>query len=283
MNSEELIKIITQLWIDLQRQTTELESEKREELECAQYALMKTDEAIRTLKSWVIPHNFDSWESEITFFKELKPLFFAKHIYYNKVITLLSSMPCSGKKNKKKRYEQEFDKIQFFHDENTDFHSYYRKKATNNDIKYFMRFKYDLDEKLPLDFHNYDERFSTTHDHLIATILANAEFETFLKFQLNSLTENKVKQNRANITSVQWTGPKVALSELIVAIHETKYLNGGTLSLSDTVRWFETHLSTDVGNYHKTMTEINSRKTNRTKFIQLLDQNLTTYLDLLEE
>lgn len=282
MNSSQLLINTSSLFHQLQNKLLHLQQEIESQLEYSQYALMETDEAIRTIKSWVLSHDFDCWENEITFFKEWKPLFLSKYMYYNKRVALLSALPCSGSKYKKKVYEQELEKMHLFFLENTDFHSYYRRKATYLDTKYFLRFKYDLDAKLALDFHNYDERFSTSHDHLIATILANDEFEIFLKSQLMALRETTEKRPEPSI-SLQWTASKVALNELVFALHQTKCLNGGTKGLSETVRWFETNLSIDLGNYHKTITEINSRKTDKTKFIHLLDQNLTNYLDSLDE
>lgn len=282
MKSSHLIDNAYTLWNDLQKKIEDLQTEHSSPLEYTQFALMETDEAIRTIKSWVIKHDFDCWENEITFFKKLKPLFIAKYIYFNKVVALLSATPGSGIKYKKKLYEQEFEKIHYFFLENTEFISYYRRKATYLDLKYFMRFKYDLDVKLAPDFHNYDERFSTSHDHLIATILANDEFEIFLKSQLLTLKESTAKETDSN-AGLQWTASKVALTELVFALHQSNCFNGGNLGLSETVRWFETTLSIDLGNYHKTATEIRARKSPQTKFLQLLTDNLTAYLDALDD
>jgi hypothetical protein len=282
MKSIHLIAQTTLLWKDLQNKINHLQVEKSNPLEYAQYALMETDEAIRTIKSWVITHDFDDWENEILFFKEWKPLFISKYIYFAKVVALLSALPGSGIKYKKKLYEQEFEKMHYFFLENTDFLSYYRRKATYLDLKYFLRFKYDLDTKLAIDFHNYDERFSTSHDHLIATILANDEFEIFLKSQLLLLKESTARETDSN-AGLQWTASKVALTELVFALHQSNCFNGGNLGLSETVRWFETTLSIDLGNYHKTATEIRARKPPQTKFLQLLTDNLTAYLDALDD
>ncbi len=250
MKSIHLIEKTSQLWTDLQKKTHHLELEKSDPLEFAQLALMETDEAIRTLKSWLLIHDFDCWENEITFFKELKPKFIAKFIYYSKVVTLLSSIPASGSKFKKRLLDLEFDHLQYFAIENNEFISYYRRKATYLDRKYFLRYQYDLDVKLAMDMHSYDERFSTSHDHLIATLLANDEFELFLKIQLLQLKEITVSEVTSQNT-LYWTASKAALNELIFALHHTNCFNGGNADLAQTVRWFENKLEIDLGNYHK--------------------------------
>lgn len=279
MESKLLIEKTKGLLTSLENKINELKTEKTGQLELMQYALMETDEAIRTIKSWVIKHDFDSWESEINFFKNLKPLFTSQFIYYSKVIALLSSMPHSGTKVQKRHLEGEFDYLNYFSLENREFISYYRRKATYLDLKYFMRFKYDLDVKLAPDFHNYDERFSTSHDHLIATILAHDQYELFLKKQLQQLKETPTPEPTSSTGGLQWTAPKVALTELVFALHHTHCFNGGNTSLSETVKWFEEALSVDLGNYHNTMAEIRNRKSNPTRFLQLLTENLTTYLE----
>lgn len=279
MESKLLIEKTKGLLTSLENKINELKTEKTGQLELMQYALMETDEAIRTIKSWVITHDFDCWESEITFFKNLKPLFTSQFIYYSKVIALLSSMPHSGTKVQKRHLEGEFDYLNYFSLENREFISYYRRKATYLDLKYFMRFKYDLDVKLAPDFHNYDERFSTSHDHLIATILAHDQYELFLKKQLQQLKEIPTPEPSSSTGGLQWTAPKVALTELVFALHHTHCFNGGTTSLSETVKWFEEALSVDLGNYHNTIAEIRNRKSNPTRFLQLLTENLTTYLE----
>lgn len=281
MKSIHLIDKTTQLWTDLQKTLQQLQLDKNHPLEYAQFALMETDEAIRTLKSWIIIHDFDCWENEIHFFKKLKPNFIGTFMYYSKVIALLSSMPTAGSKLKKKIFDSEFEYLQYFSLENKEFISYYRRNATYMDLKYFLRFKYDLDVKLALDIHSYDERFSSSHDHLISQIIAHDQYEAFLRKHLNQLKSDQHQDEPRN-SKLEWTAPKVALTELIFALHHTRCFNGGTLELSETIKWFESQFNIDLGNYHKTMTEIGSRKTHKTKFIQLLNDNLNAYLEGLE-
>lgn len=282
MKSIYLLDKSRQLWTDLQTAIQHLSLEKTDPLEFAQFALMETDQAVRTIKSWVITHDFDCWEQEITFFKELKPKFIAKFMYYSKVINVLSSLPASGTKFKKRLFDTEFEHLHYFAVENTEFISYFRRKATYLDSKYFLRFKYDLDVKLAMDMHSYDERFATSHDHLVATILANDEFEFFLKNQLHQLKENTVNEVTSS-NSLHWTASKAALTELIFALHHTNCFNGGTADLAHTVRWFENKLDIDLGNYHKSIQEIRQRKSPNTKFLHLLTENLRAYFESLEE
>lgn len=283
MNSLQLISKTHDLWISLENSVRELQLEKKNPLEEAQLALMAADEAIRIVKSWTLTHDFDCWENEITFFKKLKPKFIGTFIYYSKVVSFFASLPNSGPKLKRKIYDVEFEVMQYFMLENKDFISYYRRNATYLDLKYFLRFKYDLDIKLAPDVHSYDDRFSSSHDHLVSHIIANDKYELFLKHQLHHLKKSHQEEEELIPKKLVWSAPKVALTELIVAMHQTQCFNGGNTDLSETIQWFESSFSIDLGNYHKTISEIRNRKANKTKFIQLLNTNLNTYLDSFDD
>ena len=278
MESKLLIEKTESLFNSLENTINEIKTEKKHRLQYAQLALSETDMAIRTLKSWVITHDFDCWESEVTFFKKLKPKFIARFIYYSRVISLLSSLPHSGTKLKKAIYETELEHLRYFSVENREFISYWRRKATYMDMKYFLRFKYDLDVKLAVDVHSYDERFSTSHDHLISQIIAHDEYEIFLNRQMAKLKEGVFEETPAK-RNLQWTASKVGLTELVFALHHTHCFNGGNTSLAETVKWFEDSFGMDLGNYHNTVGEIKNRKSNPTKFLKLLSDNLTAYLE----
>lgn len=282
MNSKILLEQTAELWNELQYKIRSLNRTDYNDLVQAQYGLAETDEVIRKLKSWVLEHRFDCWESEILFFRELKPKFIARFIYYSRIVSLLSSLPMSGSKYKKKMYEAEFETLQQFSRENSAFISYYRRKASYLDLKYFVRFRYDLDVKLATDIHSYDDRFSTSHDHLIAHILANDDYEAFLKQQIRNL-ELASEGERAKVTGLQWTASKAALTELVYALHHTRCFNGGSATLAETVKFFEEHFSVNLGNYHNTMGEIKNRKIDRTKFLHQLSENLKDYLDAADE
>lgn len=281
MTSLHLLEKTELLWGAMESNLNMLARQNLDALESAQLALNETDEKIRQIKSWVINHKFDCWKSEITFFKSWKPRFIAKFNYYAKIISLLSSLPAAGEKALRKIYETEFEHLAFFAWENKEFISYYRRKATYMDHKFFIRFKYDLDVKLAPDIHSYDEKFSSSHDHLVSQILANDEYEAFLRRQIIKL-KPQTSDSISKFT-VKWSASKTALTELVFALHQTRCFNGGNISLSEFIKWVEECVGVDLGNYHKTMGEIKMRKSHQTKFIQLLNDNLKEYLEREEE
>lgn len=282
MNSENLITKAEELWSSLSLQIAST-IEITGSIENSQHILMLVDESIRQLKSWVRNHQFDTWEREIRFFKKIKPKFVAKFILYSRIISIESSLPSAGQKFAKKEYENEFLLLNQFAKENSEFISYFRKNSTFLDSKYFLRYKYDLHTKLAMDLHSYDESFSTSHDNLVAQIIANEEYERYLKGKIKKLQKDVPDNSDSEKHITRWTGSKAEISELILALHVSGCFNNGSIDASTLVREIEKNWNIDLGNYYKTVSDIKSRKINRVKFLQKLTDNLYTYFENADE
>ena len=279
MNSNDLIAKVDRLWLDLDHKLKDHNTHKKPDLPQAQLALMETDEAIRTLKSWVITHQFDSWQKEIHFFKYLKPKFVAKFIFLSKVVAFYSGLPYGGDKLVKKKIETEFETMRIFSEDNSEFINYYRRQSTYLDKKYFLRFQYDLYVRLSLDLHSFDDRFSTAQDYLVAHILSNDDYEGFLKKHWQQVKKAQEWPDTPAAHALQWTGSKAALTELVFALALSGSFNHGNTDLAEMVRHIEKAFATDLGNYHKTFSEIRARKSSPVKFLTHLSDILRNHID----
>lgn len=246
----------------------------------AEEILMETDAAIRQLKVVFRQYRFKDWSEEIYFFKNTKPQFVAVYIYYSKILSIEASKPFTDTMALRSYYENERKQLLYFYGEQKEFINYYRRKSTFLDNKYFLRFKFDFKLKLSAELYSYDEEFSTSHDHLVSQIIANDLLDEYLTNKINS-NEN-IASSIDRIRNLEWTAPKVALVELLYALHQTKCFNGGHSDLAEIFRWAENSLNITLGNYHKTLSEIRLRKKERTKFLSLLQHNLDQYLNDLD-
>jgi len=246
----------------------------------AEEILMETDAAIRQLKIILRQYQFADWSEEIYFFKNTKPQFVAMYIYYSKILSIEASKPFADLDALKSYYQNERNNLLYFYNEQKDFISYYRRKSTFLDKKYFMRFKFDFKLKLSPELYSYDEEFSTSHDHLVSQIIANDLMDQYLTNKINS--NHNAETPISQIKSLEWTAPKVALTELLYALYQSNCFNGGHADLAEVFRWAEHSLDINLGNYHKTLAEIRLRKTDRSKFLTLLQQNLNQYIDDLD-
>ncbi|WP_447951115.1 RteC domain-containing protein [Chryseobacterium koreense] len=239
----------------------------------AECCLIEIDEAIRKLKALVISYRFESVAEEVFFFKNLKPKFISEYLYYSQVLNIESAKPLSGKTSLKKFYRDRLQKYNKVYEADNDFYNYVRRKATYLDHKYFVRNAYDLKMKLPDYLYSFDEGFTTSYDHQVAVFMANEKIISFLIAQLQELDRNEITKMQQS-KKLQWTASKVSLAELIYALHKSRCINGGSLDLSETIKIFQTLLNINLSNFHKVIGEIKSRKSNRTKFLQHLQDNL---------
>ncbi|MCW3170266.1 RteC domain-containing protein [Chryseobacterium sp. 09-1422] len=280
MTGQNFRKKNDQLWKNLTTTVDQINRSDNDIVSRSEEILMETDTAIRQLKDHLRQYKFLDWSDEIHFFKNTKPQFIAVYIYYSKVLAIEASKPYADPQALQSYYENERANLLYFYNEQREFISYYRRKSTYLDKKYFVRFKFDFKLKLSPELYSYDEEFSTSHDHIVSQILANDLLDQYLSNKINS---KDVKESSiAHMKKLEWTAPKVALIELLYALHQTKCFNGGHSDLAEIFRWAENSLHINLGNYHKTLGEIRLRKSDRTKFISLLQKNFEQYIDDLD-
>ncbi len=278
MVTKTIFRKIAKLHEELELKINEVYDEN-DMLKVAERSLLLIDQSIRTLKTLISSHHFENLGEEVHFFKNLKPKFISKFIYYSTVLDLESHKPNAGKNALNEYYEAELEKLKNFYKEQSDFYSYYRREATYLDHKIFVRDSYDLKMKLSLGFYNIDTSFTTSHDQLIAKFMANEKIEQYLKKQIDNLLENNGDQTSSRLV---WSASKVGLIELVYALYNMRCFNGGNVELSEVVRFVEKSLGTDLGNFHKTIFEIRNRKQGPTKFLNLVIDNLNQYFQNME-
>lgn len=232
--------------------------------------------SIHKVKDIIVKSGFKTEQEEINFFKELKPQFTSKLIYYNSLYKIETKKPFGSSRIMKKYYNNELDKLKRYFDNNLDFYKYYRTGSCYLDYKYFVRGKFDI--KLSLDNYYFetDLNFTTSHDFKIAKILANDLLQLYLENQLVTLEhkEDKTKSQRNPNAKLTWTGSKVSLTELIYALQSEGIFNNGTADLKNIAEYFEEIFNIDLGQYRRTFLEIRLRKDNRAKFLSSLQEKL---------
>lgn len=241
--------------------------------------------SIANLKKNITKNIFKTGSEEIQFFKEIKPQFSSKLIYYNMVYKIEMKRPNGGNRIVKKYFQNELQKLKAYFDNELDFYKYYRSGSSYLDHKYFLRGKFDI--KLALDSYYFetDTSFSTSHDFKVARILANDLIQLYIEDQL-IMIENKDlgdKSQRKPNTKLIWTSSKVALTELIYALHSEGVFNNGAADLKDIAENFEHIFEIDLGQYRRTFLEIRARKNDKTKFITTLNDALLKRMENSDE
>jgi hypothetical protein len=228
--------------------------------------------------------NFKSEEREIDFFKNIKPQFTSKFIYYNTIYKIEAKIPHGGDDIVKKYLNKELKKLKKYFDNNLDFYGYHRTGNNYLDFKYFIRGNFDIKLTLDCSYFDSDHNFCTSHDFKVAMIFANDLIQIYLenKLLLMDKIEPIAKTQLEHNAKQNWTGSKVALIELLYALHSNGDFNNGASDLKDIVAYFETVLSIDLGQYRRVFLEIRGRKSENTKYLNTLKDTLKKRIDTID-
>ncbi|MFY9243662.1 MAG: RteC domain-containing protein [Polaribacter sp.] len=256
-----------------------LEADVEGILRVAEDGIKISKKALLKLRKEVVSKKITTNEQEITIFKTIKPKIYSKLIYYVKLFNIESKRPRGSSKSQKKYLDYEIKKLQDYFNDNLEFYQYYRRSETSLDNQYFIRGKEDI--RLHSDnFHFFiDEKFSTSHDSTVATIIAYDMLIVYLQKEIE-LIENK-NGMETNINAFQkqsklfWTANKTDLIELIYALHSAGVINSGTADIKEVASVCEQMFNVSLGDYYRSFLEIRSRKINQTKFIDKLKESLT--------
>ncbi|MFZ4680042.1 MAG: RteC domain-containing protein [Flavobacterium sp.] len=275
----------TTLLHNLNEQLNFIDLEIDDQIKKCEQAITIILKSITELKKSVIKTNFKTETEEIQFFKEIKPQFTSKLVYYNRIFKIEMKKPNGGNRILKKYYNNELQKLKNFFDNELEFYQYYRSGSTYLDYKYFLRNNFDI--KLALDAYYFetDKTFATSHDFKIAKILANDLVELYIENQLLMLEnkENTEKSQRKPNVKMTWTGSKVALVELMYALHTEGVFNNGSADLKEIAEYFEHIFDIDLGQYRRAFLEIRARKSDKTKFITTLNDHLLKRMENSDE
>lgn len=264
-----------ELYQNLQKLLTDIEyTFKTDKIALHERSLMEIDDIIRELKALTVDFTFTNLADEVYFFKKLKPLFISRFIYHTKLLSIEAAKPNAGKNVLKDYYEYEIEGLKNFYEQNIEFYEYYRRRAAYLDFKYFVRNQFDVKTRIESSLYDLDEKFRTSHDHLVSHILANDKLEVYLLGAVADIEEHIHEKITSQNTGLIWTSSKSSLVELLYALHLSKSFNGGNVEFGEIIKAVEAVLKIDLGNFYKTVSEIKNRKMTKNKFLQLLSDNL---------
>lgn len=241
-----------------------------DEIEKAKKIICFIEETLIKLANWLKKHVFDSIEAEIIFFKEIKPNIVSKLIFYKEILLLIATQPLDRNK-KAKHYEKKLNSIKQFHRKNHEFIKYTKTKSTYFDELYFTRKKHKDLFFNDCTVINYDSNFCTSHDYLLAEVIALEELSKYIENQINDEKQSTaITVNNLN-SKLTWTAKKIDLIELIYALHESKAINKGQSDIKEITKVFEQALNVDLGdNITRSYIDIKNRKSDQTRFLNNL-------------
>ncbi|MCD8739345.1 RteC domain-containing protein [Mucilaginibacter roseus] len=232
--------------------------------------------AMSKLKNYISSYDFKDPEEEIHFFKQVKPKFYSKYIYYINIYNYHMKLPPGGGEALKLYINIHLTEIKSFFDHNLSFYQYYRSGSTHQDIEYFTRGGFDV--HLELEDFEEDEQYSTSHDYKLSKIIAN---ERLLEYYTLELA--KANGEVALITDEQkyfpfnhpvWTAGLNDAVELIYSLKSSGAINNGNIDISELVGIFEFIFQLELKEYYRKFIDISQRKKDIPVFLNKLKDGL---------
>ena len=258
----------------MEDQLKELETVHDSTLNNLKEGIKVAETTLGKLKNDVLTNEFEAQEDEIIFFKTIKPKVHGKLIYFIKRFQVETKCPVGSKKLQIKYFEKAIAHLQQYYHDHLEFYQYHCSEATHLDEHYFLRRpnNHCLYTQAPYCF--FDHRFSTSHDSILATIMANDELINYLLIKIQILKEktsmSRVGSALQNRSKLKWTGTKAQLVELGVSLAHSGDINDGDVHKKEIILFLGDILSVDLSDHEN----IASRLKNR--------ENPTRYLDYLK-
>jgi hypothetical protein len=109
----------------------------------------------------------------------------------------------------------------------------------------------------------------------MAVMISNDILTNYLENRIEELEKNCSIIHPSVQQTINWTGTKIDLVEIIYALHHSKKINNGNADIKELAVFFGKIFNQEIEeNIYRWYIDIKSRKTGRSKFIQLLSETL---------
>jgi len=273
-----MITAIRELLLVTQSSLDDIEQQSQTQVEQSERSLVVLKQAQEKMMLLVNAHCFHTPEEEVWYFKEAAPALFSNLIYFNQLYRFESRRAIKGTELERKQLQDMLQHIEHFITVNADLYSYYHSRGNDFDELFFTRAKPQLylledDESILLD-----SRYCTAAGFKMAKFTAYERLQRYLLPNTDGGVGVAPEGKK-----VLWTDQKSALIELVYGLYATRSINNGKATLKDIATILEKAFHTDLSNYYRAMQNMRIRKINRTKFLDLLKENLEKLMDATDE
>jgi hypothetical protein len=249
------------------------------ELYNSSYGIVK--KAFGDLRDFIYQYKFKDKEEEVLFFKEIKPGFESKILYYLELIQLEARKPTISEKRQLLKYYREAARYyQMVLKRNDLFRQYLRSGHTVSDHYLFLRSE-DSHQLIPTDNLDIDDRFSTAASSELAKIKSHEMLLDYLRIKIEALKSGDPRSADEAVDNYDttWTGDKVELIELAYALYASGNVNNGKATIKQIIAALERAFNIDLSGFYRVFQNIRIRLSGRTKFIDFLKMCLTEFMD----
>lgn len=240
---------------------------------------------IITLRKHVVNAEFKSEEDEIHFFKSIKPLFYSQLQYYGIVYNMEVERPLVDREADINYLMKEQKKLTYFYEKHHEFYLYHRTGASYLDSVYFTRNEDKITSSIGIYGLDIDAEFTTSKDIVVAKILANQRLKTYVENELLRLQNVGLHSGIPTCfnPSINWTGSKASLVELMYGLQCSGYINNGNVSLQQIAFLLEKCFNFKLDNFSTVFQDIKLRKKNKTQFLDHMKETIIKKINVDDE
>lgn len=264
------MKQFNELFLKMKGDLTALASSSSNRLWIVQQSYLIVSDYCEQVKA---PESFDSPETEMEFFKKIRPGFEAELTYFGELYFILSSLP-----------ERRGEVIDFLKEQYLPIRRYFKQNQLL--YEYWRLGRSDFDNQLFTRSGRVSPLFfiqplpsvgmnSLPAGKVIAKFRAYTELIGFLEKEIRLLKDRGEK----GTSLIKWTATKAALVELAYALKATGAINNGNASIRDIASHLEQTFQQDLSQFYRTFQEIRIRKNSRTTFLDRLKEKLERWMD----
>lgn len=239
--------------------------------------LTAVQETLGKLRHFILESDFSDIQEEVFFFKQVKPKFYSKYIYFISVYNFTLQRPLGSDDAQREHISAELAGLKRFFDHNNAFYQYYRSDANHLDELYFSRGPFRICGEL--DDCEHDGSYNTSHDYKLSKVIANEKYQDYLRHELARLNGDPVEMVSPVDAVFRWTSSKTDAVELIYSLIACGVLNNGNAGVKPFVDWFQKAFQIDLGNYYHKYSDMCNRKKDRTTFLDKMNAALIRRMD----
>jgi hypothetical protein len=159
-----------------------------DEIECC---FQICNEYWTVLRERVAKYEFSNREDEIEFFKKTKPLFTSEVEYFSLLsYAELTRSEMADPVELQRFWNKEALRLEKFINKSWIIYDYYKNGNKYHDEQYFIRANSNLSNFLESKAYQDDDKTATSHDYLIARIMALEKYHDYVKRQLEEVKKD---------------------------------------------------------------------------------------------
>lgn len=276
--SESLVKVFS----ELENELAELRQQIVDDFEFSSSAMQLTEDYLAIIEEKLKAHIFSSKEDEIIYFKTYFPKIF-KLYYLHKSIAMIEKekyLTCFTKSEELLFYTKCIQRINNIYDDELLLLNESKALSNKKKKRLFLRKHYrwrrnNLSCALNENYITNSISIAIGKRESIPEVIQYIEHKISVLNEFIHQKDNSKKDKKYNL---RWTSSKVLLVELIYALYLSKTINDGRIELQELVEFFEDIFNIDLHNHNNVIQNIKARKSNKTKFIDLLRDQLNAKL-----